>query len=78
MMSDEIHARVDGPVVMVGFGSIGRGLLPLLERHIDFDKKLFTVIDPDASHRNLLDERNVNFLNFGLTEENYKEILTPY
>jgi len=77
MAVDRIHAKVDGPIVMVGFGSIGRGLLPLLERHIDFDKSLLSVIDPDASHRNLLDERNIQFLNFGLTEENYKDVLTP-
>ena len=41
-----IHARFPGPIVMIGFGSIGRGTLPLLERHIEFDPKKFVVIDP--------------------------------
>ena len=41
-----VHARFDGPIVMVGFGSIGRGTLPLLERHIKFDRSKFVVIDP--------------------------------
>jgi len=27
------HGRIDGPVVMIGFGSIGQGTLPLIERH---------------------------------------------
>ena len=31
-------ATITGPVVMVGFGSIGRGTLPLLDRHIAFDR----------------------------------------
>ena len=25
-----VHGRIDGPIVMIGFGSIGRGTLPLL------------------------------------------------
>ena len=30
-----VHARIDGPIVMIGFGSIGKGTLPLIERHFD-------------------------------------------
>ena len=37
--SHPIHAQFAGPIVMVGFGSIGRGVLPLLERHIGFDRR---------------------------------------
>ena len=32
------HARIDGPIVMIGFGSIGKGTLPLIERHFEFDR----------------------------------------
>ncbi|HEV3394568.1 MAG TPA: saccharopine dehydrogenase NADP-binding domain-containing protein, partial [Xanthobacteraceae bacterium] len=42
-----LHARFDGPIVMVGFGSIGKGTLPLIERHIAFDRAKFVVIAPD-------------------------------
>jgi homospermidine synthase len=31
---------------MIGFGSIGRGTLPLIERHFSFDKDRFIVIEP--------------------------------
>ena len=62
---------------MIGFGSIGRGVLPLIERHLEFDKNRFFVIDPDATYRNLLDEREITFLNVGLTEANFREILIP-
>ena len=71
------HARFDGPIVMIGFGSIGRGTLPLVERHIAFDKAKFTVIAPDDDDRNLLDERGIRFLHLGLTRENYADVLTP-
>ncbi len=29
-MTYQTHARIDGPLVMIGFGSIGRGTLPLI------------------------------------------------
>ncbi len=32
---------------MIGFGSIGKGTLPLIERHFSFDKQRFVVIDPE-------------------------------
>jgi homospermidine synthase len=52
-----LHATFAGPIVLIGFGSIGRGLLPLLERHIGFDRSRFVAIAPDDSGRALLDAR---------------------
>ncbi len=72
-----VYHRIDGPVVMIGFGSIGRGMLPLLERHFEFDKSRFVVIDPSEANRHLLDERGIRFIKAGLTRDNYREILTP-
>ena len=42
----QIHAKISGPIVMIGFGSIGKGTLPLIERHFDYDKSRFVIIDP--------------------------------
>src|SRR5215468_7628788 len=72
-----IHARFDGPIVMVGFGSIGKGTLPLLERHIAFDRSKFVVIAPDDRDRHLLDERQIRFMHLAITRENYRDVLTP-
>src|SRR5437588_13005166 len=62
---------------MIGFGSIGKGTLPLIERHIAFDRARLVGISPDDSVRRLLDERQIRFIHRGLTKENYREILTP-
>src|SRR5258708_13051140 len=62
---------------MIGFGSIGKGTLPLIERHIAFDRSKFVVIAPDDSDRRLLDERQIRFIHRALTKENYRDILTP-
>jgi len=71
------YGAISGPIVMIGFGSIGRGTLPLIERHFDFDSSRFVVIAPDDSDRALLDERGIRFIQAALTPDNYKELLTP-
>jgi homospermidine synthase len=72
-----MHAEFAGPIVMLGFGSIGRGVLPLLERHIGFDRSKFVVIAPDDSDRGLLDERKLRFEKLAITKENYRDVLKP-
>jgi len=72
-----LHATFAGPIVMIGFGSIGRGVLPLLERHIGFDRSKFVVIAPDDTDRALLDERKLRFEKLAITKENYRDVLTP-
>jgi homospermidine synthase len=72
-----VHADITGPIVMIGFGSIGRGTLPLIERHFDFDRSRMVVIDPDDSFRRLLDVRGIRFIHQAVTRENYRSLLTP-
>ncbi len=73
-----LYGRIDGPIVMIGFGSIGKGTLPLIERHFQFDNDRVFVIDPDDSGRPLLDERGVEFVHLGLTRDNYRDVLGKY
>lgn len=72
-----LYGEITGPVVMIGFGSIGRGTLPLLERHFKFDKSRFVVIDPNDRDRQLLDQRGIRFVHTGLTSQNYEDLLRP-
>ena len=46
MKKSDLLARFDGPIVMIGFGSIGKGTLPLIERHLAFDRAKFVVVAP--------------------------------
>ncbi len=72
-----VHAQIDGPIVMIGFGSIGRGALPLIERHFQFDRSRMVVIDPSASHAARLEASGIRFIQAEVTAENYRELLTP-
>ena len=72
-----VHGTITGPIVMIGFGSIGRGTLPLIERHFTFDRSRLVVIDPQDTDRKLLDERGIAFIQEAVTAKNYKKLLTP-
>lgn len=72
-----VYARISGPVVMIGFGSIGKGTLPLIERHFDFDRSRMVVVDPVDADRHLLDERGIRFVQAAVTPDNYRDLLTP-
>jgi homospermidine synthase len=66
-----------GPVVMIGFGSIGRGTLPLLDRHLTFDRSRAVVVEPDGRDRAIVEGYGVTFVEAAVTEANYRELLTP-
>lgn len=72
-----IYGDIDGPIIMIGFGSIGRGTLPLIERHFNFDRTRLVVIDPRADIAPFLAEKGIRHIQTHLTKENYKEVLKP-
>jgi homospermidine synthase len=72
-----VHGTITGPLVMIGLGSIGKGALPLIERHFKFDKSRFTVIDPVDTDAKLVTDKGYKFQKVALTPENYGEVLTP-
>ena len=71
------HATWNGPIVMIGFGSIGRGVLPLILRHIGCDKSQITILDPSTESKHIADKEGVRFVQQGLTTDNYKQVLKP-
>ena len=78
MANYPVHGRISGPIVMIGFGSIGKGMVPMLERHLNYDKSRITVLDPKNEGRKALCEKHgLRFIQQGLTKDNYREVLTP-
>jgi homospermidine synthase len=72
-----VHANWSGPIIMIGFGSIGRGTLPLILRHIACDKSKITVIDPQSSWSHLLQRQGITHLREAITRQNYRTLLGP-
>ena len=73
MAQHEEYAAWRGPIVMVGFGSIGRGTLPLILRHIACAPTQITVIDPLDDGEALTELYGVKFKQLGLTPANYRK-----
>jgi homospermidine synthase len=71
-----VHGKIDGPIVMIGFGSIGRGTLPLLERHFEFDKKRLVVVDPSDDGAAILANHGIRHVQRAITRDNYRALLT--
>ena len=71
------YGRLAGPVVMIGFGSIGRGALPLILRHFDVEPADIVVVAPDTDNDGLLDQLGVRKLTAAVTADNYRDLLTP-
>src|SRR3990172_1821446 len=72
-----VHATWNGPIVLIGFGSIGRATLPLILRHIACDRAKITVIDLSAEWSHLAEKEGIAFLKQEITRQNFKTILTP-
>src|SRR6202165_2575296 len=72
----QIHAKIAGPIVMIGFGSIGKGTLPLIERHFEYDKSRMVIIDPHEDGE-IARQHDVRFIKQAITKDNYREMLVP-
>ena len=71
------HVAFTGRLVMIGFGSIGQGVLPLLLRHVGMDPGRITIVTAEERGAAVAEEYGVTFVVTPLTRENYRAMLTP-
>ncbi|MBI4293298.1 MAG: homospermidine synthase [Betaproteobacteria bacterium] len=62
-------------MLIVGFGAVGQGSLPLILRHIDMRPEQLTIVTADESGRNIAAEYGIKFRVEPLTAANYIAIL---
>jgi homospermidine synthase len=72
-----IHAQFSGRLVMLGFGSIGQGVLPLILRHIALPRERITIVTAEPRGAEVAAEYGVRFVQQALTRDNYRDVLTP-
>ncbi len=78
MTSHKIHTHFPGRLLLIGFGSIGQGILPLVLRHIGgLSPDRITVVTADDAGRDEAEQFGIRFLNHPLTRENYRHVLEP-
>lgn len=77
-MSYTKYVKFSGRMVMIGFGSIGQGVLPLFLRHIDMKPEQITIFTAHDEGRNVARACGVEDFRFcPLTRENYLSHLQP-
>jgi homospermidine synthase len=76
-MPNAILTRLNGHLVIVGFGSIGQGVLPLILRHIDIAPQNITIVTAEPRGKEVAAEYGVNFVETALTRENFRAMLEP-
>ncbi len=77
MTSETARIPFPGRLVIVGFGSIGQGVLPLLLRHIDVARERIAIVTADGRGEEVARAAGVSWRRVTLTPENYHAILEP-
>ncbi|CAB3698574.1 homospermidine synthase [Paraburkholderia rhynchosiae] len=75
---EQKHAALSGKLVIIGFGSIAKAVLPLLLRHIDVSTDRIVVICTHADDTTLARECGVELCVDPLTRDNYVSILQRF
>jgi homospermidine synthase len=71
------HTRLSERLVIVGFGSIGQGVLPLLLRHLEIAPRQITIVTAEPRGREVAAEYGIAFVETALTRDNYRAVLAP-
>lgn len=77
----EKFVKFDKKILIIGYGSLGQAILPLILRHFDTDPKNITVLEKD-NHRELFMSRNrgtgVHYVKKEITKDNLVDTLDEY
>jgi len=77
MSQHPIHVDFPGRILMIGFGSIGQGVMPLILRHINVTPDRITILTADNAGLQEAAEYGIKFIVNPLTRENYRKVLDP-
>jgi homospermidine synthase len=75
MADTEKYAAITGKIVMLGFGSIGQAVLPLLLRHLDVKPEQIVILSRGPDKSGIAAQYQVAFHTGALTEANYHGVL---
>ncbi|MSU74250.1 homospermidine synthase [Candidatus Kaiserbacteria bacterium] len=68
----------NGKILIVGFGSIGQGILPLILRHFTVTSDRVTIVTADNRGESIAHEHDVRFLIDPLLPHNHQEIIRSH
>src|SRR5690348_16531675 len=77
MANEKILIDFPGRIILIGFGSIGQGVLPLILRHIGVAPDRITIVTADDAGREEAARYGVKLVKEPLTRENHRRVLAP-
>ena len=77
MAEHVVHTRLPGQLVMLGCGSIGQAVLPLILRHLGVTPDRIVIVTADGRGRDEAAEYGIAFHETPLTQDNYRQVLEP-
>lgn len=72
------HITFNNKLLIIGFGSISRGILPLIFRHIDIKPEQVTILTKHSEGTELAAEFGVKLLILPINRDNYETVLAEY
>ena len=76
-MTHPVHVAFPGRILIVGFGSIGQGVLPLILRHIGIKPERITIVTAEEAGQAEAAKLGVKFIVEPLVRENFRRVLDP-
>jgi homospermidine synthase len=76
-MTHPVHVTFPGRILIIGFGSIGQGVLPLILRHIGIKPERITIVTGDEAGQSEAAKLGVRFIVEPLVRENFRRVLDP-
>src|SRR6202011_764601 len=73
----KVYVEFPGRILIIGFGSIGQGVLPLVLRHIGIAPARITIVTAEDKGSQEAAKYGIKFLKERLTRENYRRVLNP-
>lgn len=77
MPQHRVHVDFPGRLLIVGFGSIGQGVLPLILRHVGITADRITIMTAEDAGSAEAAEFGVRLIKQPITRDNYQRILDP-
>jgi homospermidine synthase len=77
MSTAQFHLDFPGRIVMVGFGSIGQGVMPLILRHIGVPPERITIVTAEDKGSEEAARYGIRFIRERLTRDSYRRVLEP-
>lgn len=77
-MTDEKYITFRGTLLILGLGSIGKAIVPLLLRHIEVSPQQIKIVAPNQDNDDIFLKSNVQFIKKELTKDNFQDFLDQH